>query len=195
MRTIGAAGRAERRRTVVALRAKGWSFETIAQHTGLSRTGVFNICKRIETVGRTAIEDRPRGRPVGLCRKLSAQQEAQVRKLILDKTPDQLRMDFALWNRMAVMQLIDGRLRPRGATRCFSGQPQGPPQQAGQGLAGGEQGAHRGVLPAQLQPGAQPGRDAQCELEAGDHHCSACQAQRRSEGCRHAPFARAAKVA
>lgn len=79
MRTIGAAGRAERRRTVVTLRAKGWSYETIAQHTGLSRTGVFNICKRIETVGRTAIEDRPRGRPVGLCRKLSAQQEAQIR--------------------------------------------------------------------------------------------------------------------
>jgi transposase len=118
MRTIGAAGRAERRRTVVTLRAKGWSYETIAQHTGLSRTGVFNICKRIETVGRTAIEDRPRGRPVGLCRKLSAQQEAQIRKLILDKTPDQLRMDFALWNRMAVMQLIEDqfgiRLTPQG---------------------------------------------------------------------------------
>ncbi len=57
MRTIGAAGRAERRRTVMTLRAKGWSYETIAQHTGLSRTGVFNICQRIQAKGRGAIED------------------------------------------------------------------------------------------------------------------------------------------
>lgn len=124
MRKIGAAGRAERRRTVVTLRAKGWSYETIAQHTGLSRTGVFNICKRIEIVGRTAIEDQPRGRPVGVCRKLSAQQEAQIQKLILDKTPDQLRMDFALWNRMAVMQLIGDqfgiRLTPQGVGKYLA---------------------------------------------------------------------------
>lgn len=124
MRTIGAAGRAERRRTVVMLRAKEWSYETIAQHTGLSRTGVFNICKRIEAQGRTAIEDRPRGRPLGLCRKLTAQQEGQIQKLILDKTPDQLRMDFALWNRMAVMQLIEDqfgiRLTPQGVGKYLA---------------------------------------------------------------------------
>lgn len=78
MRTIGAAGRAERRPTVMTLRAKGWSCETIAQHTGLSRTGVFNICQRIQAKGRVAIEDRPRGRPVGLSRKLTPEQETQV---------------------------------------------------------------------------------------------------------------------
>ena len=88
------------------------------------KTDVFNICKRIETIGGTAIEDRPRGRPLGLCRKLTAQQEAQIQKLILDKTPNQLRMDFALWNRMAVMQLIEDQfsipLTPQGVGKYLA---------------------------------------------------------------------------
>ena len=121
MRTIGAAGCAERRRTVVTLRVKGWSFETIAQHTGLSRTGVFNICKRIDAVGRTGIEDRPRGRRAASC---LCSKRPQIRKLITDRTPDQLRMDFALWNRMAVMQLIEGQcgitLTPQGAGKYLA---------------------------------------------------------------------------
>jgi transposase len=124
MRTIGAAGRAERRRTVMTLRAKGWPYETIAQHTGLSRTGVFNICKRIQAKGQVAIDDRPRGRPVGLSRKLTPEQETQVQKLITDKTPDQLRMDFALWNRLAVMQLIQDQfgiaLTPQGVGKYLA---------------------------------------------------------------------------
>jgi transposase len=137
MRTIGAAGRAERRHTVVTLRAKGWSYETIAQHTGLSRTGVLNIYKRIEAVGHTTIEDWPRGSPVGLCRKLSAQQEAKLRELILDKIPDQLRMDFALCNRMALMQLIEDqfgiRLTPQGVGKYLAHwgfTPQKPTEEA-----------------------------------------------------------------
>ena len=34
----------------------------------------------------------------------------EIRRLICDKTPDQLKMEFALWNRQAVSQLIEARL-------------------------------------------------------------------------------------
>lgn len=61
--------------------------------------------------------------------------------------------------------------------------------------AGGEQGTHRGVLYAQLQPGTQPGRDAQREPEAGDHHSRTGQAQGRPQDRRHPPFAQAAETA
>ena len=40
-------------------------------------------------------------------RILSAEQEAMIRKTICDKRPEQLKMDFCLWSRAAVMLLIE----------------------------------------------------------------------------------------
>ena len=48
---------------------------------------------------------RRRGRAFGAKRKLSAEQEKEVQKLITDKTPDQLKMKYALWTREAVREL------------------------------------------------------------------------------------------
>ena len=43
----------------------------------------------------------------GSGRSLSEEQEAAIRQIICDKRPEQLKMAFALWNRAAVMQLIE----------------------------------------------------------------------------------------
>jgi hypothetical protein len=43
---------------------------------------------------------------MGEQRVLSAQQEAHIQRLIFDHRPEQLKMDFALWSRAAVIQLI-----------------------------------------------------------------------------------------
>jgi transposase len=56
-----------------------------------------------------ALKKRWRGRREGCERKLSAAQEQELQKLICDKTPDQLKMKFALWSREAVRQLIKDR--------------------------------------------------------------------------------------
>jgi transposase len=47
-----------------------------------------------------------RGRPPGTCRTLTPAQEKAVQKAIADKTPDQLKMDFALWTRPVIAQYI-----------------------------------------------------------------------------------------
>lgn len=89
------------------LRKAGQTYEAIAAQTGLSRTGVFDICKRHAAAGARALRDAPNGRQTGDGRLLDATQEAWVRKLITDKTPDQLKMPYALWTRAAVAQLIE----------------------------------------------------------------------------------------
>lgn len=109
MRSLPRAARHERRVQVIRLRKAGLTYDEIAEQTGLSRTGVFNICKRHDERGAKALHDAPGGRQVGDKRLLTAEQEALVRRLIADKTPDQLKMSYALWTRAAVAELIEIR--------------------------------------------------------------------------------------
>ena len=109
MRKLTRDARHERRVQVIRLRKAGHTFEEIAALTGLSRTGVFDICKRHAAAGASALRDAVGGRKLGDLRLLSAQQEALIQKLISDKTPDQLKMVYALWTRAAVAELIEQR--------------------------------------------------------------------------------------
>ena len=109
MRKLSRDARHERRVQVIRLRNAGRTYDEIAEQTGLSRTGVFDICKRHEAAGAKALRDAPHGRKQGDGRLLDAQQEALIQKLIADKTPDQLKMPYALWTRPAVSQLIEQR--------------------------------------------------------------------------------------
>ena len=119
MRSLSREARHERRVQVIRLRAAGNSYDDIATQTGLSRTGVFNICKRYTDGGAASLHDGIGGRKVGELRRLSAEQEREVRRLICDKTPDQLKMPYALWTRGAVSELIETRFGIRLPVRTM----------------------------------------------------------------------------
>jgi transposase len=119
MRSLSREARHERRVQVIRLRKAVRTYDEIAAQTGLSRTGVFDICKRHEAAGAKALQDAPGGRKLGEGRRLDAAQEAAVRKLITDKTPDQLKMPYALWTRAAVGQLIEQRFGIRLPVRTM----------------------------------------------------------------------------
>lgn len=108
-----------RRVQVIRLRKAGYTYADIATQTGLSRTGVFDICKCYTEAGAKALRDAPSGRKTGDGRFLTAAQEATVRKLITDETPDQLKMPCALWTRAAVAQLIEQRFGIHLAVRTM----------------------------------------------------------------------------
>ena len=117
MRSLSPEARHERRVQVIRLRKAGRTYDEIAEQTGLSRTGVFDICKRHEAAGAKALRDAPGGRKTGQGRTLEPAQELLVRQLIADKTPDQLKMPYALWTRAAVGQLIEQSFGIRLAVR------------------------------------------------------------------------------
>ena len=108
MRKLPAAAQEERRRQVVGLRESGLTYEAIAAQVGLTRTGVFDICRRFAEHGLAGLASGPRGPAPGTGRFLEAEQEAQVRALISRHTPDELGLPFALWSRAAVRMLISG---------------------------------------------------------------------------------------
>lgn len=109
MRKLSREARHERRVQVIRLRKAGHTYDEIAALTGLSRTGVFDICKRHTSSGSSALHDTVGGRRLGEQRLLSSEQEALVQRLIADKTPDQIKMPYALWSRAAVAELIEHR--------------------------------------------------------------------------------------
>jgi transposase len=56
--------------------------------------------------GTHKIAYKKRGRRTGMLRTLSAIQEKEIRELIRDKTPEQLKLPFALWTRKSVRDLM-----------------------------------------------------------------------------------------
>ena len=91
---------------VIRLRKQGRKHTEISAITGVHRSTCVAWWNRYKNQGKKALEIKKRGRPVGSCRKLSQEQEKQIRKAIRDKCPDQLKLPFALWTRLAVQQLI-----------------------------------------------------------------------------------------
>ena len=71
MRSLSREARHERRVQVIRLRKACRTYDEIAAQTGLSRTGVFDICKRHEAAGAKALQDAPGGRKLGEGRRLT----------------------------------------------------------------------------------------------------------------------------
>jgi transposase len=92
----------EKHRQAHRLRERGMTRAEIGELVGV----------HADTVGRwlkldaKKLEVNRGGRKAGEGRHLSAAQEKHIQRLIKDKQPDQLKLDYALWTRKAVMELI-----------------------------------------------------------------------------------------
>ena len=64
------------------------------------------IIRLYATAGTAGLKPGKRGRRAGEKRSLTEEQELLLQRLICQKRPEQLKMDFALWHRAAVSQLI-----------------------------------------------------------------------------------------
>ena len=89
------------------LHKKSYGVMQIVELTGLSWPAVRAAIDLYEAGGMAALKPKERGREPGVGRRLTAAQEDHIRKLIIDKRPEQLKMEFALWTRAAVGELIE----------------------------------------------------------------------------------------
>ena len=96
----------ELRKQAIRLCKKGIVQKQIAEMLGVYPTTVSKWWRAYKKDGAKAIRVKKRGRPTGACRTLSIEQEKQIQKAIVDKEPNQLKLPFALWTRIAVQQLI-----------------------------------------------------------------------------------------
>lgn len=99
----------ERRRRAVKLRLAGVSIRETAGQCELSTNTVMSAQRAYERGGWPAVKIKRGHRPRGSGRLLSPVEETEVQRLIQDRTPDQLKMNYALWTRQAVSELIEAR--------------------------------------------------------------------------------------
>jgi transposase len=97
----------ERRKQVIRLHKKGIKIMQIVAMTGLSYPPVRAAIDQYEAGGWAAIRPACRGRARGEARILSPVQEQTIQRMIIENRPEQLKMDFCLWSRIAVGQLIE----------------------------------------------------------------------------------------
>lgn len=107
----------ERRRRAVRLRLAGISVRQTALQCELSPVTVVAAHKAYRQGGWHAVKVKHGHRPKGTGRLLSPEREQQIRRLIQDRTPDQLKMSYALWTRQAVSELIEARFGIRLTVR------------------------------------------------------------------------------
>jgi transposase len=97
----------ELRNQAIRLRKAGRPYKEIGEIIGVHPTNVCKWWKAYEQGGQKAITHKRRGRRKGVCRTLTDDQERELQRAIKDRCPDQLKLPFSLWTRIAVQQLVN----------------------------------------------------------------------------------------
>ena len=85
---------------------KGKKHTEIAEAIGISKHAADRISSMHRKKGTSYIKEKKRGRKFGEKHQPASDQEKEIQHLIIDKCPDQFKMNFMLWTRAAVCQLI-----------------------------------------------------------------------------------------
>jgi transposase len=113
-RSIGLAAQEElRRRALVLIARHGMSQAAAAQAVGVHRQTVNIWLRRYRAQGEAGVLDGRRRSPRKGKGALSADEMRQIRRWLADRTPDQLKLPFALWTSRAVRELIERRFAKR----------------------------------------------------------------------------------
>ena len=110
-RTLSPQTQYELRKQVIRLSKKGMANKDVAETVGTTPSHASAIWQAYLAGGIEALKPKVRGRRFGAKRRLTAEQETAVQKLLIDKTPDQLKLPFALWTRDAVRLVIKQEYR------------------------------------------------------------------------------------
>ncbi len=89
------------------LKSKTGTHQAAANLFHLSKSAVDKIWTRYHKKGKRGLISKKRGAQKG--KKIDGEQAAEIRRLVKDKLPDQLKLAFGLWTREAVQQLIKKR--------------------------------------------------------------------------------------
>lgn len=95
------------RHRAIKLLKSGKTQKEVAELFGVRTNTVCDWNKLYKQHGVKGLKDNPRGVKSADKKLLSAEQEKAIQKMITDVMPDQLKLDYALWTRKAVKELVE----------------------------------------------------------------------------------------
>ena len=105
LRKLSKEARKELKGVVIRMFKTGTKQKDIATTLGIRNPTISEWVSNYKKSGKISNEQK-RGRPIGDGRRLSTEQEKTIQRMIVDKTPDQYKLSFALWSNEAIGQLI-----------------------------------------------------------------------------------------
>ena len=105
-RKISSEAQYELRCRCLRMLRQGMKQVEVASILEVSRTSVVRWLRNYRQEGMNGLKQKTRGRRHGQKRRLDREQERSIQRMLVDKTPDQLKLPFALWTRKAVQEAI-----------------------------------------------------------------------------------------
>lgn len=106
-RTVNDAIRSSYRKKAIALIKKGVKKGEVADLFGVNKNTVSNWWKNYETSGNSGYKSKKKGVKSEDKKLLKIHQEKAIQLMIIDKMPEQLKLDYGLWTRKAVKELVE----------------------------------------------------------------------------------------
>lgn len=85
----------------------------------IHKNTIYKWVKRYKNDGIKGLKDQKQGHDEGIGRLLSAKQEKEIRDMIIDKMPEQLKLPFGLWTRKAIVELVKRQYNIKIAIRTM----------------------------------------------------------------------------
>lgn len=106
MRTMGEEAKTVLKKQIIRLKKQAKSEPEISEITGMSRSAINRVWLSYCNAGCKILKERKRGRKTCSGRKLTLEQENEVRKTLTEKTPDQVGLSCYLWTRGTVGEYV-----------------------------------------------------------------------------------------
>lgn len=103
---MGGEAKEELRKTIIRLKKMGKTTAEVKAMTGAKERHIQSTWKNYSAGGYKAIKAKKTGRPKGSGMKLTPERQKEIQKIIVDKTPDQLKLKGFLWDRKNIQDLI-----------------------------------------------------------------------------------------
>lgn len=108
------------RKQVVRLKEKGITGQEILELTGVTPNRASEIWSKYRKEGVAGLKPKTSGVKRGEGTLLTPQQESQIRRAIIDKTPDQMKIGGCLWTRQSISEYIKRAHGVKLSLRCVT---------------------------------------------------------------------------
>jgi len=108
------------RKQVIRLKQQGMKGSEIERLVGIYQNRISQIWKMYQADGVAGIKPQKSGRKVGEKKLLSKEQERGIRNIIIDQTPEQMKLGYMLWTRQAISELVMHKYGIELSLRCVT---------------------------------------------------------------------------